>query len=97
MSNKIDKNILIEAAMQLSREKGYVNVTRDEIAERAQVAQGTVTNLMGTMAQLKTTIVRHGVRIKDNAITSQAIVNRHPYVMKKLTKDQRSEILQQIS
>ncbi len=54
------KQILEMAVLQASR-LGYQNIQRQELADAAGVAAGTVNLHWGTMGQLKRAVVRHAV------------------------------------
>lgn len=55
-----------EAAFQLAKEKrSILGVTRLDVAERAGVSEGTVSNVFGPMDEMRKEIVREGIRRKD--------------------------------
>lgn len=96
MSKKIDTNLLLDAALELSEIHGYRQVTRDQIAALARVSTGAVTNGLGTMDQMRKTVVRHAVRTGRDRIIAQAITLGDPYVNRKLNPEDRIRVLQSV-
>lgn len=93
MSKQSTKSILLDTAMEIANEVGYRAVTRDEIAKRAKVAQGTVNNHLGTISQIRKLIVRRAVKEGITKIIAEACVYTEPYVMRKLTREERIKYL----
>ena len=92
MSKINKKPQLTEIALELAEINGYRNVTRDQIAERAGVATGTVSLHLGTMNQLRRTIIRHALKEGKNRIIAEAIIACDPHI-KRLTKEERHAAL----
>lgn len=84
---KIDGAALLEAAIELSHEYGYSNVTREQIATKAGVATGSVNLYFGTMHKLRKTIVRHAIRTNNQRIVAQAILAGDGLIDKLDSKD----------
>lgn len=56
----------MDAALALAKEgRSILAVTREAVAERAGVSVGTVSNVFGTMDEMRKEIVREGIRRKD--------------------------------
>ena len=73
---------IINVALAMAEEVGYMNLRRDDIAERAEVGMGTVTYHYSSIGQLKRDVVRHAI-VNDNYIVmGQALGMRDPQVMK---------------
>lgn len=53
--------LILRAAVILSTRDGYANITRDQIAEFAGVASGTVTYHFGDMNALRAAVMRFAV------------------------------------
>ena len=87
---------ILEAAIELSKLFGYRNITREQVAKGAGVATGTVSLHMGTMKQMRRSIVRHAIRTQHQRIISQAILNDDPLV-RKLPVDVRKTALMSIA
>lgn len=79
---KIRRHDLILVAVELAKMYGYSRITRDEIAKKAGVAMGTVTNKLGTMTQVRRAIVRYAIRTEVLSIIAQAVVAADPLVLK---------------
>ncbi len=98
MSKKIStKSLLLDKAMQIANEVGYRGVTRDEIAKRAKVAQGSVNNHLGTIAQIRKMIVRRAVKEGNAAIIAEACVYGEPYVQRHLSREERMRYLSEVA
>lgn len=86
-------NNTLQIAVGLAEKHGYRHITRDMIADKAGVATGTVSLHLGTMDQMRKKLVRHAVRTGNKKIISQAIVARDPYVLRKIPKIERENIM----
>ena len=53
--------IILEAAIRLCRVEGYTRITRDDIAAAAGCSTGLVSRYLGTMPQMRRTIMRRAV------------------------------------
>lgn len=69
---------ILEAAAQLAAERGYTNITRAEVAERAGVADGSVNNAFGTMDGLRDAVMQKAVADHHAGIVAQGLAARHP-------------------
>ena len=87
---------LLTAAVELAEKHGYKHITRDQISERAGCSTGSVSNGLGTMAQMRKTVVRHAVRTGNQRIIAQAIVEQEPYVLKKVMVEDRLAALKSV-
>ena len=88
MSNFKSKEIMA-AAITLASAHGYRNITREQVATLAEVGNGTVSNVLGTVKQMRLAIVRHGVRTGNQTIIAQGAVFGEPYVVRKVSIDDR--------
>ncbi len=79
---KIKKHDILLVALNLAENIGYTKVTRDSIARAAKVAMGTVTNQLGTMKQIRRSIIRQAIRTQNLTVIAQALVNKDPLVSK---------------
>lgn len=93
---KLNKQDLLDAAIELAVVNGYRNVSRDQIAAAAGVGQGTITNHLGNIKQIRRAIVRHAVRVGNQTIIAQAAVNSDPYVVRRVSKDDRIEAMRSV-
>lgn len=80
MSDKVENRnrSVLEAAVEMADVHGYAKMTRQQIAERAGVAVGSVNNAYGTMDALRDAVVAHAVANSIVAIVAQALADRHP-------------------
>lgn len=79
MANEIpdrDSRILL-AAVELAKSLGYQWITRDQVAEAAEVASGTINNAYGSMVGLKRAVLRHAVAEGIVEIVAQGLADGH--------------------
>jgi AcrR family transcriptional regulator len=91
---KIRKNPeVLQVALELAEKYGYMNITRDQIAENAGVATGTVSLHLGTMSQLRRTLVRHALKEGRHRIVAQAIVAGDPRINRLSEQERRTALM----
>lgn len=73
---------ILHAAIKLSERHGYMNITRQDIAQEAKCAEGLVSHYFGTMKMLHRAIVGAAIDQKNVNIIAQALVNKHPRAMR---------------
>lgn len=80
MSEKVKNRnrAVLEAAIALAQERGFANITRDLVAERAQVAAGSVNNAYGNMEALRDAVMAVAVARKLVDIVGQGLAAGHP-------------------
>ena len=80
MSEKVENRnrAVLEAAIALAQERGFANVTRDLVAERAQVAAGSVNNAYGNMEALRDAVMAAAVERELVDIVGQGLAAGHP-------------------
>ena len=78
----VRKEEIIQAAVALSITNGYMNVTRDDIAEFIGVVGGTIQYHFGTMGKLRSEIMRHAVKTKNATLVAQGLANKSPYALR---------------
>jgi AcrR family transcriptional regulator len=71
---------VLAVALPLAVEKGYTNLTRDEIAEACQISGGTLQHHFGTIAALKSALVLYAMEKRCLPVIGQAVVARDPAV-----------------
>lgn len=76
------KNQLVQAALEVAEQYGYNTMRREDIAHHAQVSEGLVSQYLGTMPQLRRTIIRHSIKTRNLSVLAQGIVNRDPHALK---------------
>lgn len=80
MSGKVDdrNRRILGAAVELAAAGSYQHITREQVAERAGVATGSVNNAYGTMAALRDAVVAEAVAAEHLGIVGQALAAGHP-------------------
>ena len=73
---------IIETALKMAEGIGYMNLRRDDIADQAGVAMGTVTYHYSSMIQLKRDVIRHAILNENYVVMGQALGMREPQIMK---------------
>lgn len=68
--------------MQLANLKGFKRVTRNDIADRAEIATGSVSYHYGDMKKLQAAMVARAIETENLKILAQALAERHPLAMK---------------
>lgn len=63
---------ILTAALKLARQRGYMLLTRENIADAARCSPATVSHVFGTMPQLRRAIVGEAIRVGDAVVLAQA-------------------------
>lgn len=74
--------LLLDVAVQLAQRHGLANLTRDQIAEAAGVAQGLVTTRLGTMAEMRRAVMRQAVKREILSIVAEGLATRNEHALK---------------
>lgn len=82
MSVKIDKKVILDSAVHIAERDGFLNITREKIAEHAKVSDAKVSNAFGSMTQLKRAVMRQAVHKNLWNIIIVGIVSRDPTAVK---------------
>lgn len=69
----IRREQILQAAVTLAARDGYPNIKRDEVAERAGVAAGSVNLHFETMTQLRRSLVRYAVEQANKGKTGPVL------------------------
>lgn len=69
---------ILNAAVEVAKQKGYPNITREEIAERAGVSSGLVTTYFDSMTRLKRELMQHAVELEILEIIAQGLTLSDP-------------------
>ena len=75
-------NEILSAALTLSEKYGYTHVTREQVAHAAKCSVGLVSKHMGTMENLRRSIVSAAISQENLTILAQALVNNHPKALR---------------
>lgn len=84
-THKLPKRRLDElttVAMVLAQRRGYLAVTREMIAEHAKVSPALVSHYLGTMKNLRRTMVRKAIDEPVLSVLAQAIAARDTHAMR---------------
>jgi len=68
------KQQILNAAISVARDKNYSTITREDIANRAQVSTGSVARYFGTMCQVRRAIMRAAIQKEILPIIAQGLV-----------------------
>lgn len=75
------KDTILGAAMQIANLKGYLAVTRNDIADRAGIATGSVSYHFKDMRGLRRAMVERAVETANLRVLGQALADRHPVAL----------------
>lgn len=80
MSEKVQERNrrVLEAAVAVANERGYSSLTRELVAERAEVATGSVNNAYRTMADLRDAVMAAAVERNLTSIVAAGLAVGHP-------------------
>lgn len=79
---KLRRATILQAAIQLSKKHGYNKITRDQIAELAGVATGTINAYFGTMVKLRRAIMREAIKTQVLEVIAQGLSHGDPHAQK---------------
>lgn len=67
---------LLDGALKLAAERGLASLTRDAIAEYAGVSPALVSFYLGTMTELRRTVMRAAIKREVLPIVAEGLVTR---------------------
>lgn len=70
---------MLHAALKLAAKHGYQNVTREQIASSLGVAPSLVSHHLGTMSNLRRSLVRQAISSTELTVIAQAIAAGDPH------------------
>lgn len=76
------KDKILGAAMQLANLKGFNRVTRNDIADKAEVATGSVSYHFKSMKKLQAAMMARAVESENIKVLAQGLGVRHPVALK---------------
>lgn len=74
--------LMLDVALKLAAEHGLASITRNQIAKEAGVAPSLVTWRLGTMDNMRRSVMRRAVKTENLAVILQGIMIKDPYAMK---------------
>lgn len=93
MNTDAMRSKLLGVAMQLANLHGFGRVTRNMIADRAEVATGTVSYHFKGMRRLEAAMVERAIETENLRVLGQAICAKHPLATKAPEQLQRRAVL----
>lgn len=82
LNPEVRKAQLIDVALKLAAKHGLANVRRDQIAEAADVSPGLVSHALGTMTEMRRTIMRQAIAREVLPIIAEGIVAKDKTALK---------------
>lgn len=73
---------LLKVAVLIAVKEGYNNLTREMIADRANVSVSLITRYFGTMKQLKRYVMRYAIKNSIPEIIAQGLVNKDSHAIR---------------
>ena len=73
---------LIDAALRLAEKCGYMNVTREALADSVGISEALVSYHLGTMKELRRKVVRAARERPVLRVLGQALAARDPHALK---------------
>lgn len=91
------KNDILLVAVRLARTDGLRSLTRDGVADAAEVGMGTINYHFGTIDDLRTAVVDHAIENEIIEVLAQARAERHPRLHGRLTAALKERVAQHIA
>lgn len=76
------QTMILSTAMQLANLHGFGKVTRNMIADRAEIATGSVSYHFKSMRKLQAAMVTRSIETENLKVLGQAIAAKHPLALK---------------
>lgn len=76
------KDLILAAAMRVAEKIGYHHMTRDQIAKEAGVSPGLITARLGTMAKMRTVVMREAIKGPNLRVLGQGLALMDKIAMK---------------
>lgn len=76
------KALILSAALTEAERVGFANITRKGIAAEAVVSESLVNKYLGTLPQLRRTVMRYAVNHENLAIIAQGLAARNAHAQK---------------
>src|SRR5579872_3501614 len=75
------RRMVLDAALDLAREKGWRDFTQAEVAERAGIAKGSVTHAFATMNRLRGEVMRAAIERQVLPVLAQGLAAHDPVAL----------------
>lgn len=73
---------ILDKALELSKQRGYLAITRDLVATACEVSPALVSHYFAGMDGLRSEIMRAAVKRECLPVIAQGTLNRHPVAMR---------------
>lgn len=73
---------ILDAAIALSKTRGYTNITREAVTQAAGVSPRLLNYYYKTMNQLKRDVMRHAIKNKVLEVIAQGLLAKDPHALK---------------
>lgn len=73
---------ILDRALELSKQRGYLAITRDLVATSADVSPALVSHYFAGMDGLRREVMRAAVKRECLLVLAQGIANRHPVALR---------------
>lgn len=82
MSQNTTRNDILRACLKLAAKHGYREITRDAIAIEADVTPSLVSYHLGTMIELRRTVMREAIRTECLPVIAQGLAANDKHARK---------------
>lgn len=82
LKTEIRQESILNTALLLATCRGYMNITRDEIADLAKLSGTTVQYHFKTMANLRTQLMRYAIIKRNPVVVAQGLSVKDPQALK---------------
>lgn len=79
---ELRKDQILNVIVNMAHKTGYIELTRNDIANKAGVSVGLITKYFGTMKQLRRTIIRTAIKQESIEIIAQGLANNDTHAKK---------------
>ena len=100
MKNKrirLEKNeryeCLLKNAVQLSKDIGYMNITREKVALRAKVSEGLINRYFSKINNLKKNVILYSIDHEVIEIIAQGLALKNKTIIKKISSETMKKAL----
>jgi len=69
-------SMLLTAAVELAADRGYLNVTRRDLAERVGCSVSLVSHYFDSVGKMRRLILAEAIRTENLTLIAQGIINR---------------------
>jgi len=75
---------ILDTAVRTALEVGYLSMSREAIAERAQCSPALVSKYLGTMSNLRRAVMRQAVQAGHRSIITDGVAAKDPIALRAL-------------